>query len=325
MDQYILSCLSQRIKSSLIQLSPILSQKIEEIRIRVERPVELLLGTDSYFLTEKGDVTSHFEQALIASLDDGQKILNLISRHSLYAFEEELRRGYITIFGGHRVGIAGRAVVEDGHVKVLKDIKSFNFRIAREVKEIAKPLLKHLTYRKRFLNTLIISPPQCGKTTLIRDLIRSLSYGIEPRLLPRQKVGLVDERSEIASCVDGVPQKDLGPCVDVLDACPKADGMMMLIRSMSPDIIACDEIGSFRDSEAVIEAMHAGVSMLTTAHGFSMEDVKQRPGLKSLFESPVFQRYIILSKRLGAGTIEAILDEQGRSLAIERHGGATHA
>lgn len=320
MDQHILACLPAKLKTALNGLESQLIHQLEEIRIRIDRPIELVAASKSFFLTERGLASELDQHALIASQEDGAKIMNLISRHSVYAIEEELRRGYITILGGHRVGITGRAVMEAGKIKLLKDIKSFNIRIAKEIKGVADPIISRLIRNKSFLSTLIISPPQCGKTTLLRDLIRLLSHGCLEPGVAGHKIGLVDERSEIASCLAGVPQNDLGPRVDVLDACPKAEGMMMLIRSMSPHIVASDEIGSEEDTAAILEAIYAGVSVLTTAHGLSLQEISKRPQLRGLFEQPVFDRYIVLSRRNGVGTIENILDGAGRSISKEKVG-----
>ncbi|MDQ0337739.1 stage III sporulation protein AA [Caldalkalibacillus uzonensis] len=312
MDSRLLACFSQRIKHAVVRIPSDVQAKIEEIRIRINQPVEIWVQNQSYFLTEAGRLSRSASQGLLATPEDGQKILNLVSRHSIYAIEEELKRGYITILGGHRVGIAGRAVVDRGRIQHMKHIRFFNFRVAREVKGIAEEILPYLIDKQQPLNTLIVSPPQCGKTTLLRDIIRVFSYGHDVHNFDGFKVGVVDERSEIASCLDGMPQHDLGPRVDVLDACPKAEGMMMLIRSMSPQVIACDEIGSEQDTRAVLEALHAGVAIVATAHGSRIEDVKQRPGLAPLFHTSVFERFVVLSHRKGAGTIEAITDAEGR-------------
>jgi stage III sporulation protein AA len=315
----ILSFMPQSIKQALVQLTPKDKTRLEEIRIRIGRSIEVVINSKSYFLTSTGELSFDLSRGLVADHEDGQKIMNLISRHSIYAIEEELRRGYITVRGGHRVGIAGRAVVENGKIKLLKDIKSFNVRIAREMIGIADTVLPKLMCGQEFLSTLIISPPRCGKTTLVRDLVRLLSYGSKELQLLGHKVGVVDERSEIASCMEGVPQNDLGPRVDVLDACPKAEGMILLIRSMSPEVIVTDEIGSEEDSNAILEAMHAGVKLLTTAHGSSLEEIQRRPSLRPIFEQQVFDRYLILSKRNGVGTIEAVLDRQQKK--VNRIGG----
>ncbi|GAA0350908.1 stage III sporulation protein AA [Bacillus horti] len=318
MREDLLVFLPQHIRQALSQLPQTLQNSIEEIRIRIQRPLEVIIQNQSYYPTEKGSYSMSWQDGIMTSQEDALKIMNVISRHSIYAIEEELRRGYITVQGGHRIGIAGRAVVEEGRIKHLKDIRSFNIRIARQCIGIAEGILKFLIEQREkkayFCNTLIISPPRCGKTTLLRDLTRMLSYGTHKTGLEGQKVGVVDERSEIASCIEGIPQNDLGPRVDVLDACPKAEGMMLLIRSMSPDIIVTDEIGSVEDTRAILEALHAGVYLLTSAHGFSLEDIKSRPSLESLFQQPVFERFILLSKRNGVGTIEAIYDKNQKPI-----------
>ncbi|WP_202076679.1 stage III sporulation protein AA [Caldalkalibacillus salinus] len=322
MDANISVILPLRIRQLLSRIDEQTLQGIEEIRVRIDRPIEIVLQQSSYFLTAGGELSTEWQQGVKATTEDGEKILNLISRHSLYAIEEELRRGYITIPGGHRVGIVGRALVEAGRIRRLRDIRSFNIRVAKEIQGIGEKVLPYLIQHRQFLNTLIISPPRCGKTTLIRDISRILSQGLHALRLPGHKIGLVDERSEIASAVEGVPQNDLGPRVDVLDACPKAEGMMLLIRSMSPDIIVTDEIGSAEDTMAIMEALYAGVQLLTTAHGASMSDLEKRPNVSPLFEQRAFQRYIILSNRNGVGTIEGIYDQNQQPVFTHTEGSA---
>jgi stage III sporulation protein AA len=163
-------------------------------------------------------------------------------------------------------------------------------------------------------STLILSPPQCGKTTLLRDLVRALSTGSIAGL-PPQKVSVIDERSEISGSVDGVPQFQLGPRTDVLDACPKAEGMLMAIRSLSPEVVVTDEIGRQEDVQAVLEATHAGVSVMASAHAGSLEQWQSRPNMMDLFRSVAFSRYIILSRRRGPGTVEQVLNGLGKAVA----------
>jgi stage III sporulation protein AA len=249
--------------------------------------------------------------------------LEMLTRHSLYTFEEELRRGYITVEGGHRVGLTGRTVLEQGRVKLLKDITGFNIRIANERKGSAAKVLPYLLDQhpgyQGIHHTLIVSPPQQGKTTLIRDLARILSSGPAGggSILSRgYKVGIVDERSEIAACDKGIPRFELGPRTDVLDACPKAEGMMMLIRSMSPEILVVDEIGRMEDATAIHEAVHAGIRVIATAHGLNHEDVRQRPVLKELLTEGVFSRIVVLGNREGAGTLEGVYDALGKRLTL---------
>jgi len=279
-------------------------KKIEEIRLRVNRPVELVMDGRSLFL----DKIPRF------SLAGVRHVLDRLGEYSLYTLEEELKRGYVTIEGGHRVGLAGRVVTNNGHVKLIRDISSFNIRIAREKIGAAKHLASRLIGRGRWLNTLIIGPPQTGKTTLLRDIARMASLGVPGT--GAVKVGIVDERSEIAGCVKGVPQNDLGERVDVLDACPKAEGMMMLIRSMSPDLIVVDEIGRKEDTEALFEALNAGVSIIASAHGYSLDQIKQRPSVSPLIDQQLFDRYVVISRRHGPGHIEKILDCSGNKVGM---------
>ncbi|WP_379966415.1 stage III sporulation protein AA [Ectobacillus sp. sgz5001026] len=286
-----------KVVQSLLQMEE--KEGIEEIRLRISKPLECIVRGKPRFYT------------YTVTQEDAVFVLNKLSQHSLYTMEEELKRGYVTLQGGHRVGLAGKVITEKGTVKMIRDVSSFNIRVARQKIGVAKPLLPYL-YNNYWLNTMVIGPPQTGKTTLLRDIARTISMGSDT--ISSYKVAIVDERSEIAGCVKGVPQHDLGLRVDVLDACPKAEGMMMLIRSMSPDVIVVDEIGRQEDSEAIQEAIHAGVQLIVTAHGYNWEDVWKRPSIRELMELGVFERFIELSRQKGPGTVQAIKDKQGQSI-----------
>ncbi len=298
-----------------------LLHELEEIRLRAGQPLELCLRQRSAFVAESGELTSSPHRGVRVSADELAQVLQRLTQFSRYAVEEDARHGYVTLPGGHRVGIAGRAVVEAGRVRAFRHVTSLNVRISRDHPGAASAILPVLYDRvsRRPLSALIVSPPQCGKTTLVRDVARQFSYGDLAPDHPGLKVVVIDERSEIAGSVDGIPQFDLGPRADVLDGCPKAEGMMMAIRSLSPHVVVTDEIGRMEDAEAVLEASLAGVAVVATAHAASIDAWRRRPWMERLFASRAFDRYVVLSRRRGPGTVEAVLDAEGRPL---RRGGA---
>jgi len=313
--------LPDRLSTILSRLDDTVATRLEELRIRESKPLEVNYDGRYAFVTPLGGLTMSPTESYQPSKEDCMKLLDIVTNHSLYSFEEELRRGYITVRGGHRIGIAGRVVLDRGHVKLLRDISGFNIRLAREVRGAADRVIRSLIdpASDTVHHTLVVSPPQCGKTTLIRDLARIISEGSWPGLTGQSvqerglKVGIVDERSEIAASVAGVPTFDVGPRTDVLDACPKAEGMMMMIRSLSPQVLIVDEIGRKEDAEAIQEAMHAGIRVIATAHGQDIDDVKRRPGLAPLFEAGVFRRYVVL-RGVGHQRSYHLYDRDGRSL-----------
>ncbi|MNW36805.1 hypothetical protein D3C74_138240 [compost metagenome] len=304
----------------LRKLPAALFDRLEEVRVREQRPLEINAGSEHYFVTEDGRTTHEEQEAYKPGREDTHRLLDLISNHSLYTLEEELRKGFITLPGGHRVGLAGRTVLGGGRVEHLRDINSFNIRIARAVPGVADRILPYLldTKTKRVLHTLIISPPQQGKTTLLRDLARQLSQGWHSRKggVPMgMKVGIIDERSEIAGSYKGLPGFDVGPRTDVLDGCPKAEGMMMMIRSMSPDVLIVDEIGRPEDADAVREALYAGISVIASVHGRDLAEVAARPGLASVTAQQIFQMYIQL-ERTSRGVSFRIADAKQRMMTL---------
>ena len=246
---------------------------IQEIRIKVGKPIILILSNEEKILD------------CITTNDEVKGILVKISNYSLYAYEEE---------------------ISNGEIKTIKNISSLNIRISKAVVGSSKKIMPIITGGDRIYNTLIISPPKCGKTTILRDIAKNISNGMYTVGLKGKKVVIIDERSEVAACYNGVPQMDVGIRTDVLDNCLKKTGMIMAIRSLSPDVLICDEIGTLGEVEALNMAFNSGVNIVVTVHGFDIEDIYSRKVFKELIDESIIERVVVLSSRKGAGTIERV-------------------
>ena len=261
-----------------------IEEELQEIRIRCNRPIILRLRN---------------MEILIEYNISQKEILQTIEKlceNSIYAYKNQICEGFITVKGGHRVGITGSAVIENGKIINIKYITSLNFRIAREIIGCSRKILGQVIDVKEntINNTLIVSPPGKGKTTLLRDLIRNISNGVEELGFIGKNCCVVDERGEIAAMYQGVPQNDIGLRTDVIENISKAKGMKMLIRSMAPEVIACDEIGSKEDVEAIKEALISGVKGIFTMHGKTLEDIKKNKGINELIENKKIEKIIFI-------------------------------
>ena len=261
----------EKIRLPLWDIDPLRAQSLEEIRLRIRRPVQLI-GSD-------------FEQMLPQILPDEAlfgSLLENLSEHSAYIYERERREGFFTLPGGYRVGICGRR----GAGEDMNCISGFNIRIAREWKGCADALMASLVTEAGSLqSTLLLSPPGVGKTTMLRDIARQFSEGGRAGV---KKVAIADERSEIAGCRLGVPTLDVGARTDVMDAYPKAKAIPMLLRSMSPQLIVTDEIGGAEDTAALREAGRCGVIVIASAHAPNAAAARARSELAPLFEEKLF-------------------------------------
>ncbi len=259
---------------------------IEEIRIRVGRPIILKKANEEICI--KYNITNL----------DIQEILQKICDNSIYAYQKEICEGFITIKGGHRIGVTGSVIIENKKIININYISSLNFRIARQKIDCSNCLLKYIIDIKsnNIYNTLLIAPPGGGKTTMLRDIIRKISDGIEEIKFNGKNVGLVDERGEIAAVYKGVPQNDVGIRTDVIDNISKSYGMKMLIRSMAPDIISCDEIGSDDDINAIKYAICAGVKGIFTIHGSNLKEIMINKAISSLVDNYIIERLIFLDE-----------------------------
>ena len=273
------------------------TEGVEEIRIRIGQPPEFVNSAGSILCSPVYRITER----------DVSQMLSFISSYSLYAYQDKLRQGYLTIRGGHRVGVAGTVALDNGRITGIHHISFFNIRIAHEKKGCAEELLPYIRRENGIFNTLIFSEPGAGKTTVLRDCIRLISQGTEH--LPGQKVCVVDERSEIAACHLGIPQNDLGPRTDVLDGCPKREGMRMLLRSMSPQVLAVDELGGKEDYRMVEEAVYSGSRVLGTVHMGDIGELSDKPYLSQWMKRKVFRRFVSIVRGKDGTRSYRIYDE----------------
>jgi len=274
---------------------------LEEIRVRIGQPLFVCTGKKELVLVKNGgQIASRvlrdsrepniYESTYRITEQDVFEMQNYISNYSLYAWQEELRNGFLTIQGGHRIGLAGGTTNQDGHISGISYLTFYNIRVAHEKIGCAEKILPYIFV----YNTLIISPPGAGKTTLLRDCIRSFSYGIG--IGRGIKIGLVDERSEIAASYHGIPQNDVGPRTDVLDGCNKPEGIRMLLRTMSPQVIAVDELGTEEDFIAVEQAAYSGCKVIGTIHAGNIRELQEKPILKKWCDKELFERFVFIEK-----------------------------
>ena len=274
--------LSNNIKKEILNSDISTFSELEEIRIRNNKPIILKFLEKEKIINYK------------IKTEDILETLEKVTENSIYTYEKQIANGFITLPGGHRVGITGNAIIEEGKVINITYISGMNFRIARQIKGCSNFLLSHIYNIEEIKNTLIVGIPGTGKTTILKDLIRNISNGTEN--ISGVNVGVVDERNEIAAMYKGIEQTDLGTRTDVISNLPKDIGVKMLIRSMTPRVIAVDEIGGKKDSETINYASKSGVKVIATIHGDSITDIKLNPEINEILNNRIIEEVIVLDK-----------------------------
>lgn len=259
-------------------------EEAEEFRLRAGRPPAVAYPDGEWPVAgcESRAVTP----------EDLVSILELASQGSAHTVLERWKNGYVTVGGGHRLGICGSGVVKDGTIANINYISSLSIRIAKQVPGAASGMIKDLLHQGALQSTLILSPPGRGKTTLLREIIRCVSDGVD---VPPMRVGVVDERGELAAAEAGLPHMDLGARTDVMDGCPKQIGLLMLLRGMNPQVLAVDEITAPEDVDALLTAAGCGVTLLATAHGEGVSELRTRPVYRRLLDENIFKRVVVIS------------------------------
>ncbi|MBQ7573713.1 MAG: stage III sporulation protein AA [Clostridia bacterium] len=266
---------------------------VYQIHLSYDKPVYINSGAGTFFISRHGVLTDNVSESVFVTKKDMETAIELISEASMYAVKNELVQGFITVNGGNRIGICGTGVIKRGEVSYIKDISSLNYRLANEVVGVSDKVLNFITDGIEIKNTLIISPPGAGKTTMLRDIARNLSeLGFS--------VCVVDERFELASMHEGKSAFDLGVSTDVISGIPKHMAMSMVLRSMSPQVIITDELGTEQDTEAVLKMQRCGVAVIASMHGSESLENDTRKILGC------FDVIINMSKKNGVGTVEEV-------------------
>ncbi|MFI3176806.1 MAG: stage III sporulation protein AA [Eubacteriales bacterium] len=281
---------------------------LQEIRLRADQVVILTIDNQEYYLGQDRQLQKTPTNAYVVHREEINGIVQHICKYAPYAYENEMRQGYITIEGGHRIGLVGQVIVEDEKIRNLKYIAGLNIRITHEILGVADEILPYLYKDGTLCNTFILSPPCAGKTTMLRDLIRQVSNGNRYGL--GMNVSVVDERSEIAGSYLGMAQNNLGVRTDVLDGAPKVDGMMQLIRTMSPKMLAVDEIGSEEDIRAVRSVLQCGCKLVATIHARNIEEFQMKPHFQELIVQEVIERYVVLGNGKTPGELVGVYNRK---------------
>jgi stage III sporulation protein AA len=298
------SGLSERLRNALAKVPPSAKASAFEVRLRVEKPITLTWAGMNWFLDQNGQLNNTPQRGYTVNKEDIEQSVIRLCSYSLHSHQDEMRNGYISLLGGHRAGICGTAVTVDGRITSVRDVTSINLRIARDVRDAASPIVRRV-FQGGVCSLLIVGVPSSGKTTVLRDLARQLSCGKAGSFL---KVAVVDERCELGAVYDGIPQNDLGPCCDILSGYPKAEGILTAVRTLSPQVILCDEIGGEAEVSGMLDGVNCGVKMIATAHAATTAELMGRRQIRRLLEYGVFDKIVRLGGADAPGEIVEIIE-----------------
>ena len=282
------------IRTALIKIPDKIKNNIQEICIRVNNSIIIFTQDKSYFLGKNGEISSENPKNLVISQNDILETMKILCNFSIYSCQNQIKEGFITLKGGHRAGFSGTAVINNNEIINISDISSINFRISREILGCSQRIFDK--FGLDIGGTLIIGPPSSGKTTILRDIARKISTSLQENKLI--KVSIIDERREIAASYQGVPQRDIG-FSDVLNGFPKAEGIIRAIRTLSPKIIICDEIGNNEDAEAIKKSLNSGVGITASIHAKSVDEMANSFRIKNILNSGAIKRAILLDSTPG--------------------------
>lgn len=303
----VISYIPDKLRNYLQKISDVTA--IQEIRLRIGKPLAITTFGKEYFVSDSGGISKEGKSLVIVTKSDVESSFKAICEYSIHSFQNQLIQGYITISGGHRVGICGSSVGKNGSIETIKNISGLNFRVAREVLGSADEIMQR-AFGNKLYSLLIIGVPSSGKTTILRDLCRQIGNA--------HKLSIIDERGEIAATYQGQQQNDVGKCSDVFDGYPKEEGINIAIRVMAPEVIAVDEIGNIQDCLAIEHSIHSGVKIIATAHAADVGELFSRLHIKSLIEQGAFDKIVTLGNDRNIGKIVKI-DEVDKDDKIGRN------
>lgn len=267
-----------------------LKPEAEEFRLRSGRAASVLITG--------GEKAFDYE----VSPKDLSSVLEIATGASVHSSKESVRNGFVTVKGGHRIGICGSTIMQSGEITGIRELSSVAIRISREIRGVSNDIIHKITENKEFVSTLVISPPGCGKTTLLRDIVRRISDGDGIRPM---RVSLADERGEVAAVFSGTPQMGVGKSTDIMSSCPKSQAVMLMLRAMNPQVIALDEITAPEDIIAIKTAANCGVRLLATAHAEDLTDLRKRALYRELLDLGIFKKAVTISRKEGVRSYAA--------------------